>query len=251
MVSDELGDARLSAELSLQRGDAARDFRLHVALDFGPGLSVLFGPSGAGKTTILSLIAGLLRPDAGRITLADEVLFDASVGRDCPPHRRRVALVFQSLALFPHLDALGNVAYGVPGKLSKAERAERAQAWLSRMRVAELAGRYPSSFSGGEAQRVALARALASEPRALLLDEPFSALDQALVGELSAELVEHVTALALPVVLVTHDRKLARALGREVTLLRAGRVERVGPASELLADVDERDASLFLPGKSR
>jgi molybdate transport system ATP-binding protein len=166
------------------------------------------------------------------------VLFDARTGLDCPPHRRRVALLFQSLALFPHLDALGNVAYGVPDKVGKAEREQRAHAWLSRMRVAQLARRYPSSFSGGEAQRVALARALASEPRALLLDEPFSALDQGLVNELSTELVEHVNALSLPVVLVTHDRKLARALGREVTLLRAGRVERVGLASELLAEVD-------------
>lgn len=238
MVSETRGEARLTAELGLQRGEPERGFRLQVALDFGPGLSVLFGPSGAGKTTILSAIAGLLRPDSGRITLAGETLFDALARRDCPPHRRRVALVFQSLALFPHLDALGNVAYGVPGNLSKAERAERAQSWLARMRVAPLAGRYPGSFSGGEAQRVALARALASEPRALLLDEPFSALDQGLVHELSAELVDHVTALALPVVLVTHDRKLARALGRQVTLLRAGRVERVGAAHELLAEVD-------------
>ena len=237
MVSDALTDGRLIAELSLRRGNAERGFRLQVALDFGPGLSVLFGPSGAGKTTILSLLAGLLRPDAGRITLAGDTLFDARVGRDCPPHQRRVALVFQSLALFPHLDALGNVAYGVPGKLGKAERAERAHAWLSRMRVADLAGRYPSSFSGGEAQRVALARALASEPRALLLDEPFSALDQGLVNELSAELVDHVNALSLPAVLVTHDRKLVRALGGELTLLRAGRVEGVGPASELLAEL--------------
>jgi molybdate transport system ATP-binding protein len=250
MTSDPVSDPRLSAELSLQRGTAERGFRLQAALDFGPGLSVLFGPSGAGKTTILSLLAGLLRPDAGRITLLGETLFDAAAGHDCPAHRRRVALVFQSLALFPHLDALENVGYGVPSRLGKAERAERAHAWLSRMRVAELAGRYPSSFSGGEAQRVALARALASEPRALLLDEPFSALDQALVGELSAELVEHVTALALPVVLVTHDRKLARALGRQVTLLRGGRVERVGPASEVLADVERMESSLFVPGKS-
>jgi len=238
MASDSAPPAGLTAELSVQRGEPARGFRLDVSLDFGPGLSVLFGPSGAGKTTILSAIAGLLRPDAGRITLTGERLFDAAAGVDRPTHLRRIALVFQSLALFPHLDALGNVAYGVPGKFSRAERAERARAWLARMRVAELAARYPGSFSGGEAQRVALARALASEPRALLLDEPFSALDQALVNELSAELVEHVTALSLPVVLVTHDRKLARALGRRVTLLRSGRVEREGSVDELLTGVD-------------
>lgn len=234
MASEARAVARLTAQLGVQRGEKDVGFRLEAALDFGPGLSVLFGPSGSGKTTILSAIAGLLRPDQGRVTLSGETLFDARAGVDLAPNQRRVALVFQSLALFPHLDALGNVGYGVPGKASKAERLERADAWLTRMRVAHLARRFPSSFSGGEAQRVALARALASEPRALLLDEPFSALDQALVSELGAELVDHVNALSLPVVLVTHDRKLAGELGGELTLLRAGRVERVGPASELL-----------------
>jgi len=235
MASEGLSPSRLTARLVLQRVEKDTGFRLDVALDFGPGLSVLFGPSGSGKTTILSAIAGLLRPDAGRVTLSGEPLFDSRTSVDLPPNQRRVALVFQSLALFPHLDALSNVAYGVPGNVSKAERSERANEWLSRMRVAHLARRYPSSFSGGEAQRVALARALASEPRALLLDEPFSALDQALVNELGAELVGHVNALSLPVVLVTHDRKLARELGGELTLLRAGRVERMGAVSELLA----------------
>jgi molybdate transport system ATP-binding protein len=235
MASEALRSPRLSARLGLSRGQAELGFTLDVALDFGPGLSVLFGPSGSGKTTILSAIAGLLRPATGSVTLAGETLFDAQRRIDLAPDRRRVALVFQSLALFPHLDALGNVAYGVPGTSTKAERSERANAWLGRMRVAHLARRYPSSFSGGEAQRVALARALASEPRALLLDEPFSALDQALVSQLSAELADHVDALSLPVVLVTHDRNLARELGREVTLLRAGRIEQVGPAKQVLA----------------
>jgi molybdate transport system ATP-binding protein len=235
MASEAASRARLTAELGLQRGEKEAAFKLEVALEFGAGLSVLFGPSGSGKTTILSAIAGLLRPDTGRVTLSGQTLFDAQARIDLAPDRRRVALVFQSLALFPHLDALGNVGYGVPGNGSKAERAETANAWLKRMRVAHLGRRYPSSFSGGEAQRVALARALASEPRALLLDEPFSALDQTLVSELSADLVDHVNALSLPVVLVTHDRKLARELGGELTLLRAGRVERVGPANVVLA----------------
>jgi len=235
MASEGSRSSRLTARLGLARGHVEQRFTLDVALDFGPGLSVLFGPSGSGKTTILSAIAGLLRPASGKVTLASETLFDAQRGIDLAPDRRRVALVFQSLALFPHLDALGNVAYGVPGKSNKSERSERANAWLERMRVAHLARRYPSSFSGGEAQRVALARALASEPRALLLDEPFSALDQALVSELSAELAAHVDSLSLPVVLVTHDRNLARELGREVTLLRAGRVQQVGPAKQVLA----------------
>jgi len=229
-------EALLTAELGLRRVTQGESFSLDVSLTFGAGLSVLFGPSGSGKTTILTAIAGLLRPDTGRVVLAGRTLFDARAGVDSEPNHRRIALVFQSLALFPHLDAAHNVAYGIPGSSSRAERVERAHGWLARMRVAHLAGRFPSSFSGGEAQRVALARALASEPSALLLDEPFSALDETLVRELSAELVAYVDSLSLPVVLVTHDRRLARELGGELTELRSGRVERVGPARALLAE---------------
>jgi molybdate transport system ATP-binding protein len=231
-------EARLRARISGQRSAPRAGFSYDVSLDFSVGLNVLFGPSGSGKTTILSAIAGLLRPDTGQITLAGRALFDDQAGVDLPPNERRVALVFQSLALFPHLDALGNVAYGVPRSVSKAERLERAASWLTRMHVEHLGKRYPNSFSGGEAQRVALARALASEPRALLLDEPFSALDQHLASELSADLKRHVESIPVPVVLVTHDRHLARRLGHTVTLLRAGRVAQVGLARDLLAERD-------------
>lgn len=228
----------LSAQIRLRRVTSGSCFELDVQLDFELGLNVLFGPSGAGKSTILSVIAGLLRPESGRITLSGRTLLDVSVGLELPPEQRRVALVFQSLALFPHLNALGNAVYGTPRGLAKRERLERAMSWLARMRVAHLAKRYPGSYSGGEAQRVALARALASEPSALLLDEPFSALDQSLAEELAFELSEHMALLPLPVVLVTHDRRLARQLGKSVTLLRAGRVEQTGLARELLADRD-------------
>ena len=227
-------EATLQARFRLQRSPPGVSFSLDVSLDFAPGLNVLFGPSGSGKSTILSAIAGLLRPDSGRIILSGDPLFDAAGRIDLPPHRRRIALVFQSLALFPHLNALSNVAYGLPREWSQSKRLDVAHGWLARMRVAALAERHPRSFSGGEAQRVALARALASEPRALLLDEPFSSLDHGLASELGAELAEYVQALSIPVVLVTHDRTLARELGREVTLLRAGRVEQFGPAQEVL-----------------
>jgi molybdate transport system ATP-binding protein len=231
-------DGRLCVQVRGQRAAQHARFAFDVSLDFGPGLNVLFGPSGSGKTTILSTIAGLLRPDAGRITLAGQTLFDDRARVDLPPNERGIALVFQSLALFPHLDALRNVAYGVPRSVRKSARLERAESWLARMRVEHLMTRYPGSFSGGEAQRVALARALASEPRALLLDEPFSALDQHLASELGAELTKYVEATQMPVVLVTHDRHLARRLGRSVTLLRAGRVEQIGLAREVLSDRD-------------
>ncbi len=229
-------EVRLSARLGLSRPGPEPRFSLEVSLELGPGLSILFGPSGSGKSTVLAAIAGLLRPDVGRVVLAGKALFDSEARIDRPANERRIALVFQSLALFPHLDALGNVAYGIPRSVPKGQRNEQAAAWLSRMRVEHLARRYPRTFSGGEAQRVALARALASEPRALLLDEPFSALDRELSQELSAELTAHVKALAIPIVLVTHDRALARAIGGETTLLRGGRVVGVGAAHDVLEE---------------
>lgn len=232
-------DSHLRARVALRRTSAEASFSLDVVVDFGPGLNVLFGPSGSGKTTLLSVLAGVLRPDAGYVRLAERTFFDSEVGRNLPPNERRIALVFQSLALFPHLDALANVIYGVPRGPTKKDRLARAHAWLERMQVAHLARRHPHSYSGGEAQRVALARALASEPRALLLDEPFSALDRQLAGELSAQLSEYVSAVGLPVVLVTHDRVLARTLGRELTLLNGGRVARVGLAQDLLPELGE------------
>ncbi len=209
-------------------------FSYEAELSLEPGVNVLFGPSAAGKTTILSCIAGLVTPAAGSIALAGRPLFDSERRLDLPAHQRRVALVFQSLALFPHLDALANVEYGVPRSLAKAERVERARGFLERMHVGHLRARRPNTFSGGEAQRVALARALASEPRALLLDEPFSALDAALARELATELAAQVKASPIPVLLVTHDAVLARSLGQSVAVMHAGRIAATGKAHELL-----------------
>jgi ABC-type sulfate/molybdate transport systems ATPase subunit len=183
--------------------------RLEAAFTAPPGITVLFGPSGAGKSTCLSVIAGLLAPKRGRITLGSERL------SALPAHRRRVALVFQSLALFPHMSALENVAYGAR---SEPER------WLERMHVSHVSARRPAQLSGGEAQRVALARALASDPRVLLLDEPFSALDSALRAQLSGELKAVVAELQIPTLLVTHDRADAAALGERTVTLEHGRV---------------------------
>jgi len=229
-------ERRLRARLALQRPGPEPRFSLDVALDLGPGMNVLFGPSGSGKSTILTTIAGLLRPDVGHVALGDDVLFDSATRLDRPANERKIALVFQSLALFPHLDALSNVAYGLPRSLSKAEQREHAAGWLRRMRVEHVASRRPRSLAGGEAQRVALARALATDPRALLLDEPFSALDRELVHELCAELSSYVSAARIPVLLVTHDRALAVEVGGETTLLRAGRVVAVGPAASVLEE---------------
>lgn len=222
-------------------------FTLDLQLEARPGVTVLFGPSGAGKSTALAMIAGLERPDSGRITLGTRVLLDRSSRVDVPPHERRIALVFQSIALFPHQRVIDNVAYGIrrrapspvgaegrgAGRSSAARRA-LALAWLERTRVAHLASRWPRTLSGGEAQRVALARALASEPEALLLDEPFSSLDAELRDDLVAEVRRLVDDLTLPAILVTHDRDEALACGDAAVVVREGRVVASGTPKDVL-----------------
>lgn len=204
---------------------AARRVDLDVALELGPGMTALCGPSGVGKTTLLLAVAGLFQPDSGRITLGERVLFDREARVDLPPEARRTAVMFQSLALFPHLTALQNAAYGLPRSLPPVTVKKRASDWLERMRVLHVADRKPRTLSGGEAQRVALARALAMEPRALLLDEPFTALDEDLRRELGSDLRALVSELSIPALLVTHDRSEAVRLADRVLRLRAGRVE--------------------------
>lgn len=207
-----------------KKGPDAGGFTLDVTFDVPPGVTVLFGPSGAGKSRTLGCIAGLVRPDRGRIALGDDVWFDAEQGRFKPIHLRRVAYVFQSLALFPHMTAEENVAYGVARDVGKETRLARARAMLDRMRVGHLAARRPAMLSGGEAQRVALARAFAMKPLALLLDEPFSALDAGVKRELLAEVADWLESERIPAVLVTHHPEEAKILGDRVVFLEKGRV---------------------------
>jgi ABC-type sulfate/molybdate transport systems ATPase subunit len=200
--------------------------RLDVRFEVPPGITTLFGPSGAGKTTTLRIIAGLERTAEAEIRLDDERWADAHL--HLPPEARRVSLVFQSLALFPHLSALDNVRFGAPDEAQAAR-------WLERFHVAHVAARKPPTLSGGEAQRVALARAMAARPRALLLDEPFSSLDDELRAQLSTELREVVAEAKLPTLLVTHDRREARRLAEHVVAISHGGVVSRG-GLELLAE---------------
>lgn len=201
-------------------GSSGERPRLDVDVAIDAGLTAVTGPSGAGKSTLLLALAGLLRPRTERIVLQGETLFDVDTGVCVPPHRRRVGLVFQSLALFPHLTVWQNVAYG----LVDHDKRQRAQVWLERMRVGPLAERLPSTLSGGEAQRVALARALAARPRLLLLDEPFSALDEPLRRELGALVKALVEEAGIPALLVTHDAG-DTALSERVLRLQGGRLQ--------------------------
>ena len=219
-------------------------FRLDVAFEAPPGITVLFGPSGSGKSTTLAAIAGLVRPSAGRISLGAQVWFDHLERVHHPVHRRGVSLVFQSLALFPHLSALENAAYGIDRAVPRAERRQRAGALLERMKVAHLVDRKPASYSGGEAQRVALARAFARQPTLLLLDEAFSAMDRELRLELARDVRQLVDELAIPAILVTHHRMEARAMADRLVLIAGGRVTQEGalaqvwPRLALLRDED-------------
>lgn len=206
--------------------------RLDVELACPAGVTALVGSSGAGKSTTLGVIAGLVRPASGRVALGDDVLFDATRRIDVPTHRRRCALVPQSLALFPHLTAKENVLFAIPR--SRADRVAEATAWLERLHVANVADRRPATFSGGEGQRVALARALASDPRALLLDEPFNALDDELAARIGDELVSLVEDRGIVAVLVTHDREHAKRFATHAVLLREGRVVQAGDPGDVL-----------------
>ena len=203
-----------------------RAFRLAVALEVGEETVALVGPSGAGKTSVLRAITGLLRPERGRVALADETWLDTESGVDLPPERRRVGLVFQEYALFPHMTVRANVAFG---------GSDRVDELLERFGIAGLAEARPAAISGGERQRVALARALARRPGVLLLDEPLSALDAHTRSRVRSELREMLVALGLPTLIVTHDFEDAAALADRVGVLVEGRLLQVGTAPELVA----------------
>jgi len=195
---------------------------------------LLVGPNGAGKTQTLMMILGAARPRRGRVTLDGAPLFDDERGLDLPVEQRRIGFVPQRYALFPHLDVLSNVGYGIAAP-SRAERRRMARALLRELDAESLAERRPAELSGGETQRVALARALASRPRALLLDEPLAALDVSLRRDMRRFLAERLRAWALPTVVVTHDRADAEALDGEVVVLEAGAVVQRGRLAELAA----------------
>ena len=227
-------EARPSPAVLQVRLTIARAFSLEAAFEAPAGFTLVTGPSGAGKSTLLGAIAGFVRPARGRIALrhaadaADAVWFDSERHIDVAPQHRHVAIVFQSLALFPHLTAAENVAYGAPRALDRSARRALATKLLERLRVGHVADRRPATFSGGEAQRVALARALATAPRAVLLDEPFSALDAALRRELTADVRELLRGLGVPVLLVTHQPDEAGAPGDRFVTLDAGRIVGTG-----------------------
>lgn len=214
-----------------RRSPGDTGFRLRVRLETGGGITVVSGPSGAGKSSLLLSILGALRPEAGRIAVSDRTLFDASDGIDRRICDRGLGMVFQEGALFPHMTSLQNVLFAARGD----DRQATALGLLDRVGAGSLRDRYPHQLSGGQRQRVAFARALAAHPRALLLDEPFSALDRAARKRLADLLLELRDETRIPFLHVTHDLAEALQLADRLILLDAGRVVADGDAGDVLA----------------
>lgn len=214
-------------------------------------LLALVGPSGAGKTTILRSIAGLWRPDHGRVRVRGQSWLDTGAGIDLPSHRRRVGVVFQSYALFPHMSAAQNVMAAMDR--DRPDRAREAERLLEMVHLTGLGARRPGALSGGQQQRVAVARALARRPEALLLDEPFSAVDRVTRERLHAEIIALRAHLDMPVVLVTHDVGEAQLLADRMLVIDGGRMVREGPTAEVMADTEAlrvlglREVAVMLP----
>ena len=221
--------------LALEADTALGALRLQFGLEVPDGECLaVAGPSGAGKTSVLRIVAGLLRPERGRVRCGEETWLDTARGLSLAPDRRRLGYLFQAYALFPHLSAWRNVAYGMHA-VPRAERRTRAVRLLERFGVGDHAEARPATLSGGERQRVALARALAREPRALLLDEPLSALDARTRAHSSRHLAELLRDAAVPTIMVTHDFQEAALLADRVAVMDAGRVVQVGTAAQLAA----------------
>jgi iron(III) transport system ATP-binding protein len=207
----------------------------------------LLGPSGCGKTTTLRMIAGLEAPDAGTITIGDEPVSDPSKRLFVPPERRRLGMVFQSYAVWPHMSVSENVAYPLAlAKVPKPERAAAVDRALAMVQLAALGARMPNQLSGGQQQRVALARALVSQPRVLLLDEPLSNLDVHLREDLRREIDQIRKKLGVTVVFVTHDQEEALALADRIVVMHKGRVCQAGTPAQVYGNPSDEFVASFV-----
>lgn len=221
--------------LSITLSHRFGDFRLEAAFEAPPGVTALFGRSGSGKSTVVNAVAGLLRPDQGRIALGERVLFDSAARVNLPSHRRRMGYVFQDARLFPHLSVRQNLTYGRWFAGSGADPAELGRI-TDLLGLGALLERRPGALSGGERQRVAIGRAILSDPQMLLMDEPLAALDEARKAEILPYLERLRDELGLPILYVSHSVAEVARLATSIVLLEAGRVVAVGPAARVMAD---------------
>jgi molybdate transport system ATP-binding protein len=233
-VDREVNPPSLAARIRRERRNTgAASFLLDISLEAPPGITILFGPSGGGKSTFLDCVAGLAQPDDGRIAVGENVLFDSSSRIHVPPQERCIAYVFQTLALFPHLTVEENVQYGL-NHLPEPQRRERTAEILEGFRVEKLKHERPGQISGGEKQRTALARSLVTNPRVLLLDEPLTGLDVELKAAIVEDLRAWNAAKRIPILYVTHSRDEVDALGERVIAIENGRVVSHGLPMDVL-----------------
>lgn len=209
--------------LKIRLKKSLKEFSLDISFSVDQEILAIVGASGCGKTMTLKCIAGLFQPDEGSISLDEKLLYDAQAGINLPPRQREVGFVFQNYALFPHMSVIDNVAFGIR-QLKKHDVKERVNLLLQKMRLEQFGQRYPGQLSGGQQQRVAIARALANEPRVLLLDEPFSALDSIVKESLQEELMELQNYFTGHVILVTHNLAEAYKMSSRIAVYEAGRI---------------------------
>ncbi len=244
-LGPSLATARAAAAVRLEGvhkhyGEIEAVHSMDLEIERGELLTLL-GPSGSGKSTVLRMIAGLVKPTAGRIWIGDE-----EVGAR-PTHERDIAMVFQSLALFPHMDVFGNVAFPLRmRRIGRKEIAKRVREALSIVRLPDIEGRGVGELSGGQQQRVAIARALVYQPQLLLLDEPFGALDRRLREEMQLEIVRLHDALDVTIVNVTHDQREALMLSDRIAVMNGGRLEQLGPSEAIYREPATRFVAEFL-----
>lgn len=241
----------MAIELNVNIEKRLESFDLKVDFRVEPGLSVFFGDSGAGKTLTLRMITGLMRPDRGRVTLDQRVLFDQEKRVWVPPRFRRIGLLFQHESVFPHLTVRENVLFG-GRELKGVERQDRASALMRKLRLEKLADRSPAEISGGQKQRVVLARTLMQRPEALLLDEPFSSLDLISRRRMRECLAQVMRETTIPVILVTHDLVEALTLADRLFVLHEGRIVQQGTPKEVVDHpVDDHVKALVDPENLR
>jgi molybdate transport system ATP-binding protein len=238
--------------LSVRLQHRFADFSLNVAFEAPPGITVLFGPSGSGKSTVINCIAGLLRPDAGRIHLDQVQLLDTSSRFNLPAHRRRIGYVFQDGRLFPHLTVRQNLLFG---RWFAGRSSADFDKVVGILGIGPLLERRPTALSGGEKQRVAIGRALMSDPQLLLMDEPLASLDDARKTEILPFLEWIRDESRLPILYVTHSRAEVARLATTLVVLQHGTVKKTGPAADILSDPefafagDIREAGSILPAQ--
>lgn len=225
--------AMLQARFEKHFTSRQRDFLLNVDFEVPPGFTILFGASGAGKTTVLDCLAGLTTPDSGFISLGERTLFDSARRTNMPTAHRRAGYVLQGLALFPHMTVEQNVGYGL-AHLPRDDRSKRVTSLLDAFRISHLTRRRARNISGGESQRVALARTLVTDPDFLLMDEPLAALDAPTKARIIEDLREWNRTHGIPILYVTHSREEVFALGERVIVLDGGRVLAQGTPHEVL-----------------